>query len=267
MLKKITSICLVFLIIILVFSIIPTSAQENVTRSGYTATDYETLHSLMMGDARFTDSNLLYGLTPRRVYTFGDGYSAETDWIKTAENIGENGENAYSYSGSHRLGDIYTERFYSLTDGVIDPVGANNNDLSVDSGIWARTKTNHYLGIEYDLGSVCSIEELSICFTTLVYNHARNIRGYEIYLSSSLETLYSSGADFSITDNLYGVNKLAFSNGTTARYFAIRITLCDDGVCTGSVYPRMKELAMKGSRETSNSGAVSFYQSNLTSGA
>ena len=260
--KKLISALLAFAVICGMFTAVPSAMASSDNFFAVSPQKYEETVRYMMNGALNTSANLLYGITPRRIYTYKNGYSSEKELIKLATNTGTNGKNAYTYKGTNALATQFNT-IVSLTNGVID--ADKDNDLSFDSSIWNRSNSEKYMGFEWDLGDSAMIEKFYVNWA----NKAdRNAAGYEIYASDTLGSLYSEESRlFSITNNTDSVNVVTFPQLAHARYFAVRITKCDDGTGTSSIYPRCKQMALSGRHSETNYAIKTDYQIPITLGS
>ena len=71
---------------------------------------------------------------------------------------------------------------------------------------------------------------------------------------------------YSVENNKEGINVITFPTNTVGRYFAIKITKCDDGTPASYIYPRCKEIALSGERLSENYASWSGIPTNITAG-
>lgn len=259
--KRILSLVLSFSVLISAFSCCFTAlaaTQSEATMTGKSTSNSAEVAEFMMGDDLATQNNLLYGSTPRRVYTWCSSYSAEKEFVRYAKNTGSNGTNSYDITPYSQF--LNLDRIYELTNGSINVEA--DNDIDLDNSIWASANAEHYLGIEWDLGSSITLESFYIFWSHRGEGDERIARGFNIYASDDLSTLYSSPV-YSTVNNVHGMNRIDFADGTKARYFAIRITKCDTDTLTDYVYPRCREMALSGRRDSDTYAVKYGYSENI----
>lgn len=262
--KKVISLILTLCVCFTVISIPIQVNAASATTEGYTTTDINLTEQYMMNGELATENNLLYRTTPHRIYTMCNTYSAEKNHLKYSTNNATDGVNSYTFSGSDATVAFY-KKVVELTNGEIDII--TDNDLEIDTAIWSST--SKYLGLEYDLGSEVTLDKFYICWTNNnTVGYERICRGYEIYASAELSELYNADSlVYSVTDNQHAINVVTFPENINARYFAIRITQCDNGQLTNYVYPRCKEIALSGTRTTENYATFSGIPTTVTEGS
>ncbi len=257
--KKLFATMLVLALMLTVFQA-PTDSVSATTPTveKFSSTSDAEIAQFMMGDDLSSDKNLLYGAMPRQVYSHSS--TADTKYYQEATNTGSNGTNSYTIDGTKTA---TMASVVALTDGSAPNA---DNDLNFANAIWNATE--HHMTFEYDLGSACTLKDFYVCFSSRAKGNERIVAAYEIYASDSLSTLYTSPI-FSISDNTDGMNKVSFPTGTTARYFAFRITEPDNGTPTASVYPRCKEIVLAGTHKSTNWASFNplnvSYTANATS--
>ncbi len=252
--KKLFSFMLMICMLFTMLMVPVGAASLECSVDGCTTTNIDITNQYMMDGKLQTGSNLLYNAMPRRIYTNCSAYSSEKNFIKYSTNTGTNGVNSYTYIGDNTT--IYNSgkynTFLELTNGEIDMI--TDNDLNLEEEIWNRSYSNQYMGLEYDLGGEVALDKFYVCWTNQsTAGFERICRGYELYVSSNLSDLYAEeNLVYSVNDNQNGINVITFPENTVGRYFAIRITKCDNGAPSLYVYPRCKEIALSGERLNEN---------------
>ncbi len=242
MTKKLLALTLSLCLVLSLFSTVGFTASAAATVTRFSSTSDSEIAQFMMGNDISTNKNLLFGAFPKQVYSSSG--SSTTKYYAEATNTGSNGSNSYTRTGSNSKNHIAAT--FALTDGLAPTA---DNDIAFASNIWSAS--SHHITFEYDLGDVCNLNDFYVCFSSRSKGDERIVSAYELYASDSLSTLYSSPI-FTISDNTDGMNQVTFPSGTTARYFAFRITKPDNGNPTTSVYPRCKEIALSGSHTSEN---------------
>ena len=238
------------------------AATEDCTVDGITTTSGTDVNQYMMNGGLKTTDNLLYQAFPKKVFTKNSSYSSDKQHIKYGTNTGSNGQNAYTFSGSNTILN-FNASFIELTNGEIDLI--TDNDLRLDEDVWNRSKTNSYMVIEYDLGSNVELDKFYVCWTNpTTSDKSRICGGYQLYSSTTISDLYSeANMIYSVEDNKEGINVISFPANTVGRYFAIKITKCDDGTPASYIYPRCKEIALSGERLSENYATWSGIPTNI----
>lgn len=259
--RKLVSFAMVLAMLLGIFSVVPAVAAGSDNFFSITPKLQKDVEEYIMKGTLDTDANLLYGLTPQRIYTYKNGYDGEKELMKLGTNVGTGGKNAYTYKGSNALGSQF-KAVAALTNGRIEDA---DNDLNFDASIWERSNSGQYLGFEWDLGDSAFIEKFYVAWAN---GTDRQVAGYEIYASNTRDTLYSEESKlFSTDSNKDSVNIVTFPQLATARYFAVRITKCDDGTATASVYPRCKQMALSGRHSKTDYAVKTGYQMPINQGS
>ena len=105
--RKLVSFAMVLAMLLGIFSVVPAVAAGSDNFFSITPKLQKDVEEYIMKGTLDTDANLLYGLTPQRIYTYKNGYDGEKELMKLGTNVGTGGKNAYTYKGSNALGSQF----------------------------------------------------------------------------------------------------------------------------------------------------------------